>query len=369
MGECNFVSGPALYSKAAFQLPSYRLINNDSLPSVVDMTRFIAPVIGCNFTIKLLNVDPSFSIYFAGVRARVLMDVSQAPSAVDLSTPSAITAYAANPAAAARRRVAALQAASKTSPGLRSLNSGESLWIVELPVTDTGYAEITIVNAGGGRGSLRNRLFVTDDCPDPGYLGRGKACKPCPPGATCPGGNRIWPNPGYWSAGEFSGSVIACDPPAACEGGQGSACRKGHQGYSCSSCVDHYYLQNGLCYECPKGASQSLNLFALVTLWVAFALCVVFIRDRMTLSYIVMMVRALQMVGGIGSSSTGKLPKWLLSVYSVRLFYFLYFFFFSLLLLLKKKKKKKKKKIIMNNMMTPATFLLPRRFYRFLAVT
>jgi hypothetical protein len=26
----------------------------------------------------------------------------------------------------------------------------------------------------------------------------------------CPGGNRLWPKPGYWNTGEFSGWVGAC---------------------------------------------------------------------------------------------------------------------------------------------------------------
>lgn len=30
-----------------------------------------------------------------------------------------------------------------------------------------------------------------------GHIGQGAACSDCPTGATCPGGNRVWPNPGW----------------------------------------------------------------------------------------------------------------------------------------------------------------------------
>jgi hypothetical protein len=58
-------------------------------------------------------------------------------------------------------------------------------------------------------------------------------------------------------------------------------------------------------------------LIADFLLWGSLAIATVVVKDRMTLSYIVMTVRAVQMVAGLGQQSTGKLPSWMLSAYEV----------------------------------------------------
>ena len=46
-------------------------------------------------------------------------------------------------------------------------------------------------------------------------FGSGGACRACPRGAMCPGGNRAWPQRGYWSAAESSATVLSCIQPDA----------------------------------------------------------------------------------------------------------------------------------------------------------
>jgi len=98
-----------------------------------------------------------------------------------------------------------------------------------------------------------------------GYVGTGTNCHTCPAGGTCPGGNRIWPNAGYWNPSEFSGYVSACDPAERCLGGRFSTCRVGHTGDLCSSCIAGYYMDaNNLCTQCESSAYISMLLFCQV---------------------------------------------------------------------------------------------------------
>jgi len=36
---------------------------------------------------------------------------------------------------------------------------------------------------------------------------------PCPSGALCPGGSRLWPREGFWAASDTVSSVTPCTPP------------------------------------------------------------------------------------------------------------------------------------------------------------
>ena len=62
----------------------------------------------------------------------------------------------------------------------------------------TGYANITVLNTDGGYATAVNALYITEDCPVAGYIGRGENCTQCPTGALCPGGNRVWPILGWY---------------------------------------------------------------------------------------------------------------------------------------------------------------------------
>jgi hypothetical protein len=101
---------------------------------------------------------------------------------------------------------------------------------IDATTVNGGYAEIEITLPTGPGTRLSSALFYTDKCSDEGLFFDGSRCRPCPYGGYvepsavcrragnmlivvcrfCPGGNRLWPKPGYWNPGEFSGWVGAC---------------------------------------------------------------------------------------------------------------------------------------------------------------
>jgi len=68
----------------------------------------------------------------------------------------------------------------------------------------TGYANVTVYNPDGGYGMGEDIIFFSIDCPQPGLIGRGTDCRACPYGGYCPGGNRIWPLPGWYVLASLS---------------------------------------------------------------------------------------------------------------------------------------------------------------------
>jgi len=91
--------------------------------------------------------------------------------------------------------------------------------------------------------------------------GGGEGCVPCPGGALCPGGSRLWPRQGFWAPSEAAASVAACAPPdplVKCGGWSvregavqcGSPYRAGS--YLCGACAPaHYPYGDGSCAACP----------------------------------------------------------------------------------------------------------------------
>lgn len=315
--------GPKEFLATSPMLPTFRVVNMDSAPRIEKISPELAPELGRNVTLSISNLDPAFEIYVGGVLARVLMEVTNTPEINEENFDDEVTdetgsgtdnngGSGSGGGTGAPVRARALQA-----PGSLNSLAGLQRFIVELPIMVKGYVTVTVVNGGGTQSSLERVLFVTDDCPKPGQFGRGVNCKDCPEGATCPGGNRIWPGPGFWNTGEDSGFIVECEPHDACKGGKESECRKGHKGQFCATCENEYYSLNGLCTPCPKQETAYVFALADAILWSLFALAAVGIKDRMTLSYVVMTVRALQQIGGIGQSASAKLPHWLLEVYNV----------------------------------------------------
>ena len=102
--------------------------------------------------------------------------------------------------------------------------------------------------------------------------GGGSDCQPCPAGALCPGGYRLWTRPGYYAASETAGAVTPCLAPSedrcvgwdSTPGGPAStACGVGYRERSvgCLSCAPNYYTTlDGVCERCPHG-SGILSLF------------------------------------------------------------------------------------------------------------
>ena len=90
--------------------------------------------------------------------------------------------------------------------------------------------------------------------------GEGDACHPCPEGALCPGGFRLWSRPGSFVATSAAVVAVPCPPPAEerCVGWDalagttqcGSAYRAGS--FTCIGCAARHYLaMDGVCEPCP----------------------------------------------------------------------------------------------------------------------
>eukprot|EP00700_Malawimonas_jakobiformis_P002070 EC723152.1.p1 GENE.EC723152.1~~EC723152.1.p1 ORF type:complete len:168 (+),score=21.99 EC723152.1:54-557(+) len=77
--------------------------------------------------------------------------------------------------------------------------------------TVPGYYNLTILNPDGQFTFSDYMVYYTNDCPVPGKLGclGDDSCQDCPLGARCRGGCRVWPLPGYWTAGEGTGKGSA----------------------------------------------------------------------------------------------------------------------------------------------------------------
>ena len=116
-------------------------------------------------------------------------------------------------------------------------------------------------------GTFRSQVFYTEVCsetlawPDPtteshiclSFLpelaaqcayGFGASCQDCPSHARCPGGNRAWPMPGYWSQSEDSLVIERCAVPALerCPVGFDTrnltcTCGDGYVGEMCRKCA------------------------------------------------------------------------------------------------------------------------------------
>eukprot|EP00698_Gefionella_okellyi_P020610 TRINITY_DN648_c0_g1_i2.p1 TRINITY_DN648_c0_g1~~TRINITY_DN648_c0_g1_i2.p1 ORF type:complete len:4078 (-),score=690.51 TRINITY_DN648_c0_g1_i2:80-12022(-) len=148
--------------------------------------------------------------------------------------------------------------------------------VCTLPVMTSGYHNVTAMNTDGGFSTrfAPYAVYYTADCPTVGYYGRNGSCFECPVGGLCPGGDRMWPQAGYWTTSEFATAVTQCDPPAArCLGGPSSQCLTGYEGPQCTQCSDDYYSRNGECMPCDAPVFnyvlfgiQALPLIGLVLL-------------------------------------------------------------------------------------------------------
>lgn len=94
--------------------------------------------------------------------------------------------------------------------------------------------------------------------------GEGSACQACPEGALCPGGPRLWPQPGFWVANERAATVVACDPPHAdrCIGWSlrlnKMTCKAGYDTDSeaCRGCRSQFYPDSpNQCTRCPESVA------------------------------------------------------------------------------------------------------------------
>ncbi|OMJ68621.1 hypothetical protein SteCoe_33871 [Stentor coeruleus] len=114
-------------------------------------------------------------------------------------------------------------------------------------------------------------------------------CKPCPDGADCPGGWKIYVLPGYWKPSDNSTTIYKCPLSAACLGSVNEtdfvgSCAKGYNGKKCYSCIAGYTRSgDNSCSKCPSQASNAVILL-FILLFIIF-IGVVFVRSTIKSAY------------------------------------------------------------------------------------
>jgi hypothetical protein len=172
-------------------------------------------------------------------------------------------------------------------------------------------------------------------------FGAGSECSPCPKGALCPGGRRVWPLPGYYTSSEDSADVIQCPAPSArCAGWSTSlgavGCAPGYgQGsYGCIACASGYYTDaTAACSACPDGIdawaiARPLLIFAGALLAVAAVLYGALVTVarcvggtvaggawRMT-EFTAWAVTVVQLVGQVSQAASTGLPEFARTAYA-----------------------------------------------------
>ena len=183
-------------------------------------------------------------------------------------------------------------------------------------VTDAnGYATITIKTSAGPVVNLTSALILVEACADIGWVGDADTCRRCPVGGYCPGGGRIWPLPGYFSFGEFSGFVTRCQPPLErCIGSQYSLCGDGYIGDYCSQCDDNYFVQGNFCLPCVEG--EQAVLFAVLAAFLVVLNLLFFFAPYDVAASFLDMVAHLKMFRAIGMMASESLPPLLRDFYA-----------------------------------------------------
>ncbi|TNV88085.1 hypothetical protein FGO68_gene10378 [Halteria grandinella] len=106
------------------------------------------------------------------------------------------------------------------------------------------------------------------------------SCKECQSQfSECPGGNLVYPLPGYWRSSNISELFYACLYPEACLGRNNQTetfigqCAEGYQGILCADCAQKYSKNPSLsrCSKCPE---QDLNILILACMLAAFVVLI-----------------------------------------------------------------------------------------------
>jgi hypothetical protein len=206
-------------------------------------------------------------------------------------------------------------------------NEQQTLQFKMPPYNASGYKNVVITNPGGGTSSrLTGELFYTDQCAEVGkHLLKG-SCADCPVGASCPGGNRVWPNDGYSNKGEFSGFVQECTRPEQrstleqrCIGGRNPRCGRGYGGLFCADCADGYYTEESGwgCYECGSNGGYADQLIRAGWIFVLILNLILPLLSPFFLSNLLsMLVCALSVIGAAGPMGFASLTSSLHDAYS-----------------------------------------------------
>lgn len=178
--------------------------------------------------------------------------------------------------------------------------------------------------------SLDDRLYVTEACAHAGWFGTGANCQPCPDGATCPGGYRVRPEPGFWRQPDDEASLVVmrCQvpdfSPQRCLGGWASECGHVYDGKYCGSCAMHTYsLQNGckLCIDDDYHSQRLLQGVVIITAYTCLCLSITFVPAERTLNKLVFKVVMLQQLvvtfGSVVKNNSLNWLAWLEIIYDV----------------------------------------------------
>ena len=154
--------------------------------------------------------------------------------------------------------------------------------VADLPAEDLTAALVAL--HADSRPAVRSGVYYTPVCagyPPPDNrcvevvtaqscaYGYADSCRQCPVGAFCPGGDRMWSQPGYWLADESSTHLRKCDFPARCLGWDVAAgaprCATGYDARTpeCASCVTAFYMDINHCVPCPSDSTDVVTIIVL----------------------------------------------------------------------------------------------------------
>ena len=180
------------------------------------------------------------------------------------------------------------------------------------------------------------RDYPSSSCP----AGHEGHCVSCPLGARCPGGNAIWPLPGFSTVTTTQETkIMPCAIPAnRCPGYDDSIgeekCAPGYGGLLCGGCLpSHYYPPVGprSCHKCPPNANVLDAIFVpvVVTLSILFLVFVVVssltfvilkrydksatlkMGAKRTVEFMIYVVVSLALLSQVSRASLGKLPEYM----------------------------------------------------------
>ena len=153
-------------------------------------------------------------------------------------------------------------------------------------VLDDGAYDVLVVNGDNSHVENVNAFYLTSLCADLGAVGPFGNCVACEPSvASCPGGNRLVVNSGFFApvaaATDGSGVLAAsCRPEIRCEGGilgsdgmvSDAGCREGYSGELCGECASDYFRVTWrICASCQLSELATavyIVFLVIVLIWV-----------------------------------------------------------------------------------------------------
>ncbi|GAB5365317.1 hypothetical protein AAMO2058_001047200 [Amorphochlora amoebiformis] len=102
-------------------------------------------------------------------------------------------------------------------------------------------------------------------------------CKICDVNGLCPGGYRLWSQPGYFAQNERVTSLVQCPRPSKerCIGWDieksSTKCGEAYTGTRCTTCMSGYYERLGECQKCPNGGMEKRAEKLIILIMILFA--------------------------------------------------------------------------------------------------